>query len=456
MEWYPGEVSSAIQKAIGEKKVFIVFVKDDSENSVAMETLWNDTEVTSNCTEDKSVAINITSASVPGQQFGAIYPILVVPSTYVINNQGIPTDIIPGLVEKEEFVKRLGDAIEKTLEMFAAPTETQEVPAETLASAAEFDGANASSAECLNDDLDAELTPQEKSQIEMLREKVKLKREEEEKQRLKEIERKRRETGAELQIAQRDVAERQAMKLAKEIADRKSDDKIAREKVREQIRRDQAEKKARYEKEKQERQESSKKKSEAAAVEVEKKKAAVSNTARILFRLPDGSSVSNNFNSDATFFLAETFIKEHLNWSRVRLTTVYPKHEFNSDDMLKTFRDLGLVPNASIIVSTARPEASSTSVSSSNPASLIWLIFSPIFAILSWIASLFSASSSGDAAQSQQTPEPSTAYNSQSNNTEDSVRRRNVPKDPRSNIQRLRRDDDDDNATWNGNSTQQM
>merc|ERR1711973_952187 len=83
MNWYSGEVGAAIQKAIGEKKVFIVFVKDESENSTKMEEMWNETDVSETCTDDKCVAISITKDSVPGQQFGAIYPILVVPSTYL-------------------------------------------------------------------------------------------------------------------------------------------------------------------------------------------------------------------------------------------------------------------------------------------------------------------------------------------------------------------------------------
>ena len=175
--------------------------------------------------------------------------------------------------------------------------------------------------------------------------------------------------------------------------------------------------------------------------------------ARIMFRLPDGSSISNTFNSDATFFLAETFVKEHLKWSRVRLTTVYPKREFTADDMLKTFRELLLAPNASIIVSAARPLASDPStVSTTNPASLLWLIFSPLFSVLTWLVSLFSGG--GEAAAAV---EPTNNTTTTENGGEDStVRRRNLPKDPRSNIHRLRGDDDDENATWNGNSTQQM
>jgi len=483
MNWYEGEVSSAIQKAIGEKKVFIVFVKDESENSTKMEALWE--QVTDICTEEKCVAINISASSVSGQQFGAIYPVLVVPSTYLINNQGITSDIIPGLVEKEEFVRRLTDAIANILEPVhsseiteameedAGDEAVQSVESATFVDNAQGDPINGASglsdglnnsasgsSDGLNDDLEAELTPQEKTQIEMLREKVKAKKEQEEKQRLKEMERKRRETGQELKLAQRELAERQATKLAKEIADRKSEDKAAREKVRQQIKQDQMEKKARFEKEKKDRTEVSKRKIEAVeaekAAEVEKKKAALSNTARILFRLPDGSSISNSFNSDANFFLAETFVKEHLKWSRVRLTTVYPKHEFNSEDMLKTFRDLGLAPNASIIVSAARAESSDKALTSSNPGSFIWMLLAPIFALFSMIASIFSSNSGGNVQNQQSSPSVSTPYSPDTSN-DSSVRRRNVPSPAlHGNIQRLRRDDDDENATWNGNSTQQM
>ena len=59
-----------------------------------------------------------------------------------------------------------------------------------------------------------------------------MKREQEEREKAKEDERRRREQGVEVSLAQRQHAERQAMKLAKEIADRKNDDKLAREKVR--------------------------------------------------------------------------------------------------------------------------------------------------------------------------------------------------------------------------------
>merc|ERR1712025_561085 len=103
MNWFSGEIASGIQKAISEKKLFIVFVKDENDDSKKMEEIRNDNEVVGICNEERCVAINITAGSVPAQQFGAIYPILCIPSTYLIDNQGSANDIIPGLVEKSVF-----------------------------------------------------------------------------------------------------------------------------------------------------------------------------------------------------------------------------------------------------------------------------------------------------------------------------------------------------------------
>lgn len=514
MNWFNGEVAAAIQKAISEKKVFIVFVKDENENSSTMERIWDDEDIAEICSDANCVAIKITPDSLPGQQFGAIYPILCVPSTYLINNQGIPADIIPGVVEKEEFLKRVKDAFDITLvaqiesSLASMEGETSNVVEESDADAydikettssgemdsteswIDLENENVTESICdegiTTDGTEIEVSSQEishmesalqeigdvagtvdvnllqteanspdKSKIEMMREKARLKKEEEEKQKQKEMEKKRRETGQELAIAQRELAERQARNLAKEIADRKAEDKAARERVKEQIRQDRLEKTQRFDNEKKQQQEIAKKKNEASSEEVEKRKAEANKSARILFRLPDGSSVSNTFNSDATFFLAENFIKEHLGLERVRMTTVYPKHEFNSEDMLKTFRELQLVPNASIIVSAARPLETMKSNSSFDMVSMFMYIISPILAIFNWIASIFSSPPSNENQSRQQ---ESVAFASGGNVRDNAVRRRTAPGESSntSNIQRLRRDDDDENATWNGNSTQQM
>lgn len=47
-----------------------------------------------------------------------IDPILCVPSTYLINNDGIPSDIIPSMISDEELTKRLSDGLQVTFLIF--------------------------------------------------------------------------------------------------------------------------------------------------------------------------------------------------------------------------------------------------------------------------------------------------------------------------------------------------
>ena len=103
----------------------------------------------------------------PGQQFGAIYPILVRPSTYLINNQGIPTDVVPGVVEKEEFVKRLNDAIEKTLSTVVPPVAPVVEPVSVPTAVAEVESSPGPSSVDESD-----LSPNEVDQLTALRAKV--------------------------------------------------------------------------------------------------------------------------------------------------------------------------------------------------------------------------------------------------------------------------------------------
>jgi len=449
MKWFTGDVGVGIQKAIQEKKVFIVFIKDteESSNDVSkkVEELWQDEEVETVCPDDKCVAISITAGSLAVQQFVAIYPMLSVPSTYLINNQGAPQDIIPGFIPKEEFITRLTTAIQAIQSTLLKATSPPVVVGEedATSSTATLTQPEKVGEEIFNDDMESELTKEEESSIEMLREKVKKKNDDEENK------------------AQKNTAEQQAMSLAKEIAERKSEDKVARERVREQIRLDRLDKTKRFDQERKDRADVKRQKTEAhveaTAAEVEKKKVDASKTARLQFRLPDGSSVSNQFNAEAKFLVAETFIKDHMKAQNIRLTTVYPKHEFNSEDMVMSFRELGLVPNASIIVSMGRSALPSTSL---NPMSFFMFVLSPIFAILNWFASLFTGGNGNQdgspSVQQQRTPASQTTTTTGSS---DIRNRNNAQSDTStrgSNIQRLRRDEDDDNATWNGNSTQQM
>ncbi|XP_057294836.1 UBX domain-containing protein 4-like isoform X2 [Hydractinia symbiolongicarpus] len=429
MNWFSGEISVAIQKAIQEKKVFIVFVNGDNDESKTMESVWLNDEVATICSPDTCVAINVSADSVAGKQFSSIYPILNIPSTYLINNEGMPIDIIPGVLQKEELFQRLQKGIQThTSEMSEANKPTKDEPP----------SANTSNSA--------------KERAEQLLQKARDIKAEKAKETLKEEERKRRDVGKELSMAKRNIAERQTKDLAKEIAKQKADEKAAREKVKEQIRLDRAEKNAKREKEKKERESAIKKRAEekeTAKVKVE------SNTARLQFRLPDGSTVTNTFPADAMFTTVRAFAEEQVkgNFPVIRLTTVYPKREFTSEHASSTLRELQLVPNGSIIVSPGRAStaAPSSSSSSLNPLNVIMFVLSPLIALFNFILSMFGSNNQTNT-QTDASSQDRSAEQSTDSARAASVRRRQLG----GNIGRLRHDDDDENATWNGNSTQQM
>lgn len=455
MNWFSGDISVAIQKAIQEKKVFIVFVNGDNDESKKMESMWLNEEVAIICSPDTCVAINVSADSVAGKQFSSIYPILNIPSTYLINNEGMPIDIIPGVLQKEKFCQRLQKGIQKILQV--EPTNCTNNSHQTVHETAhnESDQTHTSEVSEANKPTNDELSTANsgnaaKERAEQLLQKARAIKAEKEKEILKEEERKRRDVGKELSMAKRDVAERQTQDLAKEIAKQKADEKAAREKVKEQIRLDRAEKNAKREKEKKERESAMKKRAEekeTAKVKVE------SNTARLQFRLPDGSTVTNTFPADAMFTTVRAFAEEQVkgNFPVIRLTTVYPKREFTSEHASSTLRELQLVPNGSIIVSPGRASTVASASSSLNPLSIIMLLLSPFIALFNFIFSMFGSNNQTNT-ETDTSSQDRSAEQSTDSARAASVRRRQLG----GNIGRLRHDDDDENATWNGNSTQQM
>jgi len=446
MLWFSGEIATAIKKAIQEKKAFIVFVKDENDDSKKMEELWEDEEITETCSPERSISINIVADSVAGQQFSSIYPILSIPSTYLINNDGMPIDIIPGVQKKDEFLKRLNEAVNNITSDVSSVEKTPEMKQQDLAQTKQASNSTVPTGA-------VEETTKERA--DRLLEKARALKAEKEKEKEKEEEYKRRGVGQEISNAKRDQAERQAKRLTEEIAKQKAEEKATKERVREQIRLDRAEKNAKREAEKKAREDAINKKiEEKAAASAEKND---SNTSRLQFRLPDGSTVMNTFPADAMFTMVHTFASEQASaYPVIRMTTVFPRREFTSEHASMSLRELQLVPNASIIISPGRVNTVS-STSSLNPYNIIMLVLSPIFMLFNFVMSLFGGGNSDcnqtDTTNTNDSQLASEPYQStQSEASRSAAARRRLG----GNISGLRRDDDDENATWNGNSTQQM
>jgi len=248
---------------------------------------------------------------------------------------------------------------------------------------------------------------------------------------------------------------------------------MAKQKIMERIQQDRNDKQKKYEQEREE-QEKMKDMERVKQEELKQEKqmmeaAKNSEIARIKFCFTDGSSLSSQFDPNQKLeevreFVAQK-IKEMNGIQSFSMHSSFPKREYTINDMKSTLRDLQLAPTATLLIIPVRsqiskkignilPNSNSNTASSSSlvtytkdilsfvflPVTIIWGIFSSLFG-------LGSTQQTNDRNNRQSNNNPPSNSSSQANRSE---------RKPGGKISGLKRDNDDENATWNGNSTQQM
>ncbi|KAM6129367.1 UBX domain-containing protein 4 [Pterocles gutturalis] len=511
MMWFGGSIPAAIAAAKQQSSVFVVFVSGEDEQSTEMAARWEDEKVTE-AASDGFVAIKIDTKSEACLQFSQIYPVVCVPSSFFIGDNGIPLEVIAGSVSVEELVTRIhkvkqmhtvkGQPLENGGQSSApcpssqsdgAPENTQSraaefcdspesVVIETISPSAGDDGANSGQASQEASNYSDEQVSDAQSvndlalKVERITKKLEERREEkrkeeEQKEIKKEIER--RKTGKEMLEYKRRQEEELTKRMLEERNREKAEEKAARERIRQQIAMDRAERAARFAKSKEEAEAAKAAALQAKQAEIEARKEAAqkerSAIARIQFRLPDGSSFTNQFPSEARLeearqFAAQTVGNAYGNFS---LATMFPRREFTKEDYGKKLLELELAPSASVVLLPAgRPATAVVQASGGDLWKFLGTILYPLLAVWRFISNFLFTSpppsqSAVRSAHQQEHSNPSTS--SSMEQSRQAVRKRIVEKrgedfKKEGKIYRLRTQDDgeDENNTWNGNSTQQM
>lgn len=508
MRWFQGAIPAAIASAKRSGAVFVVFVAGDDEQSTQMAASWEDDKVTE-ASSNNFVAIKIDTKSEACLQFSQIYPVVCVPSSFFIGDSGIPLEVIAGSVSADELVSR----IHKVQQMHTLKGETSvangsqsESSVSTPSNSSEH---NNTSENCQSGNVELRKTPptspdkksdsaaggessghatvsQEPSgcsnqrptedltvRVERLTKKLEERREEkrkEEEQReiKKEIER--RKTGKEMLDYKRKQEEELTKRMLEERNREKAEDRAARERIKQQIALDRAERAARFAKTKEEVEAAKAAALLAKQAEVEAKRDSStrerSSVARIQFRLPDGSSFTNQFPSDAPLeearqFAAQTVGNTYGNFS---LATMFPRREFTKEDYKKKLLDLELAPSASVVLLPAgRPTTSMVHSSSGDFWTLLGTVLYPFLAIWRLISNFLFSNPPAQTSVRTASVESSNLASASNSEKREPVRKRVLEKrgedfKKEGKIYRLRTQDDgeDENNTWNGNSTQQM
>merc|ERR1719186_1011525 len=277
-------------------------------------------------------------------------------------------------------------------------------------------------------------------------------REEEDKEKRKEMER--REQGKQRREAVVNREEQEALKAAQERKKERVNDKAAMEAIRAQIRQDREERKAKYDVEKEaetlRKKEQERKVLADKAAQAEKAVIERSQTARLQFRLPDGRHQTAQFSSCSLLSDVYDWVAAELDTgfhSGFGLSTTFPRRNLDTQDKNKTLKQLEMAPSATVLVlplgGVARP---------SQMMSLVTLLLTPLSFVWAAVTSTWGALTS----LLGLTPQDHNTHNQQPPNRTHGKRSDGLRQD--GNVRRLpdTRDQDDENNTWNGNSTQQM
>uniref|UniRef100_A0A0K2TV38 UBX domain-containing protein 4 n=1 Tax=Lepeophtheirus salmonis TaxID=72036 RepID=A0A0K2TV38_LEPSM len=292
----------------------------------------------------------------------------------------------------------------------------------------------------------------------------------EEEERRKKIEIERRSLGKGFQKVKEEQGDLQMKQALEERKREKEAERLAREKVKAQIAQDRADKAKKFKAEREEEQKMKLERERKAAEEGSERDRAVaadrSKSSRIQFRLPDGRTQTNVFDSEAP--LSEVYFyvmnKIQKGFEDFSLSTTLPVKKLDNEEKSATIKALELTPSATIMVLPKSSKSSSPLISSGDFMSYIWMILSPLTFIYDLFQSFLpgSSSSSNDNHLPQGSDTNQSRLNSNNRNTrpQTAYKRRSDGGQVRreGNIARLNNDmdNDDENGTYNGNSTQQM
>ncbi|KAK0144087.1 UBX domain-containing protein 4 [Merluccius polli] len=590
MRWFEGSIPAAIASAKQQSLVFVVvitveLVRGDDDDKIAsgnfshlptgedelsaqLQSSWEEDTV-SEAAQNCCVAIKVDAKSVGQTLLMVSYdrglclniiedPVVCIPSSFFIGENGIPLEVVAGSVSAEELLKRIAKVqqsqrdcgtekelsetrlctlsrlavAERQCQVFpwrpqcppvlcqnrswqqqqkqqqkallpllqgllvahhcylvlqsqahqkVSDEEEHKAP-ESLSRQAEEDGSHSEAAtpgeeKSSSDEASHSSQPQENldEKVERLTKKLEERREqkkkgEEEGEIRKEVER--RKQGKEMLDLKKKQEDDKTRRILEERNREKAEEKAARERVKQQIALDRADRAARYAKNQQEVQAAQQAALQARQAEQEarneaRKEAAArerSAVVRIQFRLPDGSFFTNQFPSESRLLEARQFAVQEVGnrYGNFSLATMFPRREFTDEDLNRTLLELELAPSASVVLlPSSRAGNSAVQASGGGVWAMLGTILYPLLAVWRFLSGLlFSSPPPAGAVTGGGTLQPAASGGQPNRET---LRKRTLEKRPEDfkkdgKIYRLRTQDDseDDTNTWNGNSTQQM
>lgn len=469
MKWFTGSINDAVATSKSRKAVFVVFVAGQNEASLEVAKVIDSSEISTRLEQDDFVSVKLDSDSESYNFFSQIYKVVPVPSLFFIGTNGAPMEIVAddmtvsNLQMKIDSVLNRVEKAKNTLNDFIKAEQDSTVgniPGPSTAVVSTSQNNLSTKTVTTLSDTNASSKLQEQDKIERARKLIELQRQqkaEEEKEEEKRRELERRKSGKDVQIARQKQQELEIAIALEERAKEKAQEFAAKERVRQQIAQDKLERKQREQAlQKQANQQQSQEKTNNDVPIV------AAGMTRIQFRLPSGNSHLGKFESTTTLRELRTYVTTNIElpFKRFTMSTSFPRRDLSAEDDSKTLTDLELVPTAVVLII---PLKNTTSIVTSSQgvgflSRLMWAVFTPVISVYAYLSSYFTGAPVGDSNRPQDNQDEGSSSNSQNRDQSfGNLRRTNSTAG--GNIHRLHSgsdNDNDENNTWNGNSTQQM
>ncbi|KAJ4259674.1 hypothetical protein NW762_007604 [Fusarium torreyae] len=118
--FYDGTLQDGISTAVGQQKLVLCFVTDESDESTQWETEFLTDDTLSDLLKDHAIALRLKAGSEEAGYLAQIFPLPRTPTVVVIKNGELKEYITPG-TSKEDFLRRVQTAFNSTSAAAAQP-----------------------------------------------------------------------------------------------------------------------------------------------------------------------------------------------------------------------------------------------------------------------------------------------------------------------------------------------
>ncbi|KAG8671757.1 hypothetical protein FPOAC2_05114 [Fusarium poae] len=386
--FYQGTLQEGISTAVGQQKLVLCFVADETEESTQWENEFLTDETLNNLLNEHAVSLRLEARSSEAGYLAQIFPLPRTPTVVIIKNGELKEYITPG-TSKEDFLRRVQTAFNSASSVTTPqPTPAQppaQVTPQPATSTAEQTPTTASSSTSENvRRILAERATRLQAQREENERKVK-----EERARTKERAKAEADAGLSTDNAR-------AHKAAEAVKKKRQQDQEERARILKRIEDDKAERRMRAEEREKQRIDSIKGGDVAASLvsAPETKLAASTKTGgmtALQVRLFDGSTLRSRFKTNAPLKEIRQWVDENRNdgaqpYTFKQVLTPLPNKNIDETEEDKAIGELGLSPSSTLVLI---PVKKYTSAYDDDSQGIVSRIIGFILSVFSWIFGLF-------------------------------------------------------------------